>query len=435
VPDPGKPRWQNRDEAYTQDQPLLAQVRPVRPEQRATRITGRTWALGELAHATDDGFASSLLRGGVELRAENPFGDGGDLHLDAELDDKTETNDQLGADARVRRLSYVHGGTRFSRTRWEAGRFLQHGMPELGVLDGFEWSARRDNGHRYGASIGFLPELDDDFDSLDDLQVAAHYLWVDGPREQLTAGIGIQKTLHNGHGDRDLLIGKVRWLPGAGWDLDGTAWVDLYYGRDDIKGNGLEITQTLASLARRWEGGDGFQLSYRRLRFPELLRNGEFLPVLPAELADNRHDRLAFDAWSNIGERARLHGGISGWSDEEDDAGGAAELGLDVQEPWLERSRGDLTAFATLGRFDTVLGARLAYGQFTENGRWDLYYELSHHRLRRYPDDSDDLFQHRLGAVRSFALSGGFDVSLHADVHLWDEELAWSIGFQVHKSF
>jgi hypothetical protein len=435
VPAPDKPQWQNPDNEFTRDQPLLAQVRPVRPEQRELRISGRTWALGELAHSTDDGFASSLLRGGFALLAENPFGRGGELHADAELDYKTETNDQVGADARVRRLSYIEGGTRFSRTRWEAGRFLQHGMPEFGVLDGFEWTARRADGQRYGASIGFLPELDDDFDSLEDFQVAAHWLWVDGPREQLTAGIGLQKTLHNGHGDRDLIVGKLRWLPADGWDLNGTAWVDLYYGRDDVKGNGLEVTQALASLARRFESGDGFELSYRRLRFPELLRNGEFIPVLPGELADNRHDRLAFDAWTNASERTRLHGNVSGWSDEEDDRGGAAELGFDVQEPWLERSRGDLTAFATLGRFATVLGGRLSYGRFTENGRWDVYYELAHHHLRRYADDADDLFQHRLGAIRSFSVSGGFDVSLHADVHLWDEELAWTIGFQVHKSF
>ena len=86
------------------------------------------------------------------------------LHFDGEVDWLTEQNDESGLDLLVRRLSYAWGGTRFTAQRWEGGRFLQHGMPEFGVLDGIEWTRRRENGHRYGVSVGFLPEPDDGTD-------------------------------------------------------------------------------------------------------------------------------------------------------------------------------------------------------------------------------------------------------------------------------
>ena len=88
----------------------------------------------------------------------------------------------------IQRLSYFQGGTRFSEKRWEAGRFLQHGMPEFGVLDGFEWTHRREGGDQFGASVGFMPQPDDDYESFADFQLAAYYLWVADHREELTIG-------------------------------------------------------------------------------------------------------------------------------------------------------------------------------------------------------------------------------------------------------
>ncbi len=430
------PPWQNPDQAWSPDMPLLAQVRPQRPESRPARLSGRVWLIAELTGAPEDGgheLSNSLLRAGTALLYENPFGRGGALQLDAEIDYDTEVNDQAGFDLLTRQLSYHEGGTRFDATRWELGRFLHHVMPELGVLDGLEWSQRRDNGHRFGASVGYLPELNDDFESFEDFQLAAFYEWVVDPRGATTLAAGFQKSWHEGSPDRDLLVLDGRSLPGDGWDLQANAWIDFYHGRDDIKGSGIEVTQALVSAGRRMPSGNGFDLSYRHQRFPEMLRQ-EFQPLPANELADNRLDRLAGSGWIWSGTAARLHGQASAF-DDEDGTGGALDLGLERQQLFGAGGRGDVTLFGTAAPTESVLGARLSYGVLGEDRRWDAYYEISHHHQLGFPDDADDLFQHRFGVSHGFWTATGWNASFHADTVVWDTEVSWSLGCQVERSF
>lgn len=425
--------WENEDAGYKEGQPLLAEVRPVRPDQRPRRVTGRAYLSGELAQDSDDDWENSWLRAGTDLVIENPFGKGDGIALHFELDYLTEHDDQEGLDLLVHGFSYYRGGTRFDATRWEAGRFPQQGMPEFGVLDGFEWGRRRGNGHRYGASVGFLPEPDDDFESLSDLQVAGYYEWISGDREQLAFGGGYQKTWHDGEPDRDLLVAKVRYRPLDGWSFHGIAWVDFYTGSDDVKGPGLEVTQAIASLGRDWTGG-GVDLTYRRLRFPELLRQGEFLPPIATELANDRYDRLSLDFWKSLSSSgSRIHGHASGW-DDEDGSGGAGELGLEVRDFLIRRSRADLTAFASLADHEDVAGLRAALGQVSGSRRWDLLYEISEHHLDGFPSGINDLIQHRIRA--SFGGHGPrWDVTLYGEATLYDTELAWSVGLYLQRRF
>ena len=56
---------------------------------------------------------------------------------------------------------------------------------------------------------------------------------------RLSASAGFQKSWHNGDADRDLFVGKFHYLPLAGWDVHGTAWVDFYTSGDTKSGLGL----------------------------------------------------------------------------------------------------------------------------------------------------------------------------------------------------
>jgi len=360
------------------------------------------------------------------------------VHLDAELNYRTLTlpDEDGGSGARLRldRLSYRRGGTRFRSGGWEAGRFLQHGMPEFGILDGAEWTRRRDNGHRYGLSLGFLPELDYDFETLSDIQIAGFYEWVSGPREMVTATIGYQKTWHDGEPDRDLLIAKIRTLPIDGWDFHGIVWVDFYTGSDDIKGSGAEITQAIATVARRWKSGSGFNVSYEHWAFPELLRQGEFVPVQAAELARNRNDRLSLDAWWWWRDAVRVHAFAGGWHDE-DDTGGAAELGFEVRDFPILRGRGDLTGFVSRAQFEDIYGVRGTYGYHAERGYWELMYEISWHHIIDFEDDLDDLVQHRARISTGVYLPSRWNASLYFEATLWDQEFSWTLGITVQKDF
>jgi hypothetical protein len=428
------PLLEEKEQTWTPDMPLLTDMRPVRPSERPKRLTGRVYSIGAVTYTPGGGYSNSLFRLGTDLAYLNPFRKGGEFRFNGEAAYLTKPSDDTGsADLLVRRLSYFRGGSRFARDRWEAGRFLQSGVPEFGYLDGFEWGRRRGSGHRYGASIGFMPEPDDSFESFGDLQVAGFYEWVADPREQLTASLGYQKTWHDWQPDRDLVVGRLRYLPVRGWNFHGVVWVDLYTGSDELKGSGVEVTQAIAALGQRGTKS-GFDLTYRRLRFPELLRNGEFLPPLDAEIAGNRYDRLAFNGWWELRPKLRIDGFASGWNDE-DGNGGAGELELRAKDLLLDRSDASLAVFVSFAQFEDASGIRATYGRQEGRGRWDLFYEISEHHLTGFPNDRDDLLQHRIRASGSLMTGSGMDLSLFAEGLLWDIEFSWSLGFSFQRRF
>ncbi|MHC5063586.1 MAG: hypothetical protein ACYTG5_06395 [Planctomycetota bacterium] len=430
---PEHPGWRNKDEEYQEGMALLALVKPIRPEEREMEVSGHIYSTGSFAQTKGDGSHNSYFRGGANVDVLNPFGYGGGVNIDAEFDYRREVNDNTGVDLYAKRLSYWQGGTRFERTRWEFGRFLQYGMPEFGLLDGVEWGRRLDNADRIGASIGFMPELDDDLDSGDDFQFAAYYMWAADDRERLTATIGYQKTLHNGDTDRDLVVGKIRVLPTDGWDFHGSIWVDIYTGSDNLKDSALEVTMAVASLARRWDGA-GIDLTYRHSQFPDINRNNEFIYPGDAGIEDFRYDRLTFSGWQLWGKDTRVHTLLSGWDDERE-TGGSAELGWDFQELLADRSHTDFTAFGDLAKFSKVVGIRLNHGQFLDNGRWDFLYEISGHNFDHFPADANDLIQHRIRASRTLRLREDWLFTLHGDLFIFDDDASWAVGFDMNKSF
>lgn len=429
------PQWQNQDEGWSRDKPLLAQVRPIDPKDRRSQYGGRFFTYADLNYTSVDDFDNSIARTGVDTWLDNPFGRGGSLRFDGELNYKTEENGVDGVDLTVRELSYHEGGTRFSPTRWQVGRFLQADVPQFGLLDGAAWSQRRENGHTFGASIGFLPELNDDMDTGEDLQLALFYRWVNDESESMAATAAVQKTFHHGKPDRDLLVLDARRLPVDGWDLRGSVWIDFYTGnsRDDAKGRGVEITNAFASAGRRFDGGSGIDLSFRRLRFPAQLRQAH-QPITPAEIDHDVYDRLALTGWVWPTKDQRAHGQVSGFADE-DTEGAALELGLDTQGALLENGHLDVTVFGNAGRFANALGARVTVGRTTDNGHYDVFYELANHHFDGFATNRDDLLQHRVFASRSFTLDAAWSLTAHANAHFWDSDSAWSGGFFLQRSF
>ena len=433
-PVPDHPPWENRDETYEPGDPRLTGMRPVRPAERPRQMTGLAYAIADLTESPAGDLADSLFRLGADVWFENPFRRGGRLHIHGELDYLTETDEEEGVDLLLKRLSYQWGGTRFDEQRWEAGRFLQHGMPEFGVLDGVEWVRLRDNGHRWGVSAGFMPEPDDDFDSFTDLQFAAFYEYVSDAREQLTVALGFQKSFHNGEADRDLLVTRVRWLPAdRPWRFHGTVWVDFYTSGDPVKGSGIGLTQLIAVLGRAFGRDAAVDITVRHLEFPDIARK-EFLRPAPEAIDDNRYESVAVDGWRRLSTELKLRGHLSAYNDDSG-TGGAAELGAETEGLLLPRARVFLTVFASVARYEDVYGARGGFGRTEGRVRWDVFYEISLHHLAGVQDDRDDLIQHRVRASGGFGLDGGWDFAAHAEGVLYDSEFTWSIGLSVQKRF
>lgn len=433
-PPPEHPPWENKDEEWKPTKPLLTDVGSVKPKNRAPTISGRVYLLADLTAVLENDYTNSFVRAGTDLNLTNPFRKGGVLRINFEGAYLTESDEaDLEGDLLVRRLAYAWGGTRFHQNRFEFGRFLQFGMPEFGVLDGVEWDHRQSNGSSFGFTTGFLPETDEDFDTFEDFQFSGFYRWVSGPNERLTMRAGYQKSWHGTSADRDLVVAALRFLPEGGWDFDASFWVDFYTSSDDLKDKAVELTYALVTLRRRWETGSGFDLTYRHQRFPEIDRN-EFIPPEPAQITDDSLHRLGLTFWHPFTDTRQLHGFASVYTDE-DDTGGAADLGYEWKDLILDRSRLDVTIFVTIGAFEDVYGARLAYAKYTNSGSWDFFYDIGEHRLSGINDDQDDLIQHRLRLSGTYYVASTWDFSCYAETTIYDEEISWSIGFTLQKRF
>jgi hypothetical protein len=432
---PEHPPWKERRDEWSAREPLLARLEPVRPEQRARSVHGRLYSIADTILVNQDHRRDWLYRAGGDVTYDNVSGRADTLHVGAELNYRStvvpDGQDEHGFTLRLARLSYVRGGTRFAPERWEFGRFLHNGMPEFGVLDGVEWVRRTESGDRYGASFGFLPEPDPDFDTGADLQVAGFYRWLSDASEELSASLGFQKTFHHLAADRDLLVTNLRYLPPRGWTLYGTAWLDFYGSGEDTKPF-VEPTQVYLASGRRFAGGSTLELVYSHLAFPALERH-EFVPVDDAGLEDDHRERLALESRLAMARHFTFDGGVGLWTDE-DESGFDGEAGFAV-DGIGGNGYASLAAFATRGRFVTSLGARLGFGLALDASRFGLDYEIGANRLDGFSADNDDLPQHRLRLSGDLVGATGWSLALHAEGLLFDDEHALSAGFHLQKSF
>ncbi len=433
---PEHPPWENTDEEYTPGMPLLVEVDAVRPEDRAARISGRVYVTGDWIQTLDEDRRDYFLRMGTDVRSLNPFGRGGELHFDAEMNfrraDLPDLDDENASELRIDRISYERGGTRFSDTRFEVGRFLQEGMYEFGVIDGYEYAKSSVGGDAVGFSLGFMPEPDPDFQSGKDFQLAAWYHWEPADFSALTVDGGYQKTFHNGDADRDLFVLRLANLPDEGWDVHGTAWIDLYTSGDD-KDAGVELTQANLVTSRRFGEEGGLDISLTLTRFPDIERD-EFLPPEPLDLLDDENKRLGTSAWKRVTESTRVIGIAGVWADEEDE-GGDVEVGLEIDDFLLERSVTSFSVFDNHARFTDIVGARAGYRIHAGRGYWDLSVEAARQRQLGFSDALDNLPRIRARGSWGFRTGSGWDVSLYGEGETWDEDHAWSVGFFAQRYF
>jgi hypothetical protein len=435
---PEHPPWERTgDDGWDSKQPLLARVRPLRPYERDSRVSGRVYTIDDFNTNTEGNTKDVFLRMGASVLYENVFGKGGDLHVDGEVNyrktDVPDNDDAQSTHLRLDRLSYSWGGDRFSPNRFEVGRFLHHGVPEFGVLDGFEWDRRMEGGNTFGFSSGYLPEPDADMKTGRDLGFATWYRWVYDESEIFSMTGAYEKTFHNYDADRDLFIAKVEYLPGAGWTFNGTAWVDLYGDTDPAKGSGLELTQAYVTTGRIFESGSSLRFTYTHQAFPEIDRY-EFTPVTQKQLADDHNDRVAFYGRQAIGKWVGLSGRAGVWKDQTDE-GGDAEIGFDVEDLFFDGSRFEASGFGTHGRFTDDAGWRASISAINPHSIWRLGYEFTLNRIDGFQNDNNDIPQHRIGASWETHSQNGWDFSLNGALLLYDSETAVLTSLLLQKSF
>lgn len=423
------------DDAWQEGMPLLAGIEAVDPAKRTPLFSGRNYFILDQTWTSDKGRKDSFYRGGTDLVYENPFGKGGRLQFDAEYTYRAAHSSEMsGQDftkLRFDRASYLWGGDRFNSERREVGRFLLFGMPEFGVIDGFEFGQRLENGDRFGYSAGFLPEPTGHFESGHDAQVSAFYEWHPEEQDAMVVTLGVQRTFHSRASDRDLIVTKVSYQPTSGWDFHGTAWVDLYSEKDTEKPF-MELTHLLAVANRSYGREGGMSVSLRHWAFPETERY-QFLPVEDDQLKDDHSERVAWSGWKPLEDNKRIHGQVGLWLDE-DEVGGDLEVGVEKRGLYFQESRADLTGFLTAGEFSQVAGLRASYDWKAPHGRWRVFYSMSNQEQKGF-DQLDQLFQHWLSVSRDYYTDSGWSLNLRGETILFGDETSWSIGAYIQRSF
>lgn len=452
---PRAPRWARPDDGWDATEPLLARVRIEHPEERPRVIGGRVYAVGGGATTLDGERGHGYLRSGFDSFVLNPLGRGGELNLDAELDLRSsfvpQDDGQDDGHGRVRfdELSYRWGGTRFLSEGHQVGRFLLGTTPELGRLDGYEWTRRLPSGDRLGASAGYLVE--DSFDAATghELGFQGFYRWVPDQRERIGVTGAVQKTFRNGARDRErlLLKGDAAAYAGLGpWSLHGALIYDLHSTEDDLETGGGELSRAWLQGWRDWESSvpgerDGIRIHYRREGFVQAL-GSELPPLYAAGLVAERSDRVGAsgDFWMAPGERFFYSGGL--WKDS--DEGGIdveAGLGLDQLGERLGGMRGgygDLRLFASNGRSSSTFGFGASYGRrFEEDASmsWSLQYELLWNDRLGFSTEVDTSVQHRLRYLVDLGHFSMWRLAGNADLVLGGSNVGLVTGFLLTRSF
>jgi len=432
------PTWSRPPDDWQRDMPLLADARKREASDRATVWSGRYYTSAEWTDdRLDAGRKYLFARGGVDARATNPFGLGGEFHFDGEVNhrivDLPNTPKRSESRLRLDRLSWTWGGTREHALRWEVGRFLQHLFPEFGVIDGGEFDWRSNEGLQFGASLGLQPEPNADYASTDDRQAAVFAEYLAGERGAFELGAGFQRTWHKGKEDRNLIVARTRWRGASGFRFDSSVWVDLYGPEDTAKGSGAELTQFRIGGGYNSKEGNGYRISYNALRFPELLRF-QVSTVSAVELANNHNERIGFSGWRRLGSGTRLELRLNRWSDQ-DDSGGGVEVRSDWRDfPFRGASFG-LGLFADQGKFSSAYGLRANQSTALGNGFLRFSWESARYDQKDFFGTQAQLLQHLLRASWDFASVGGFSASLSLDLRLGDQQDSTTLGLYLQKGF
>ena len=431
-----EPAWSTPAEPADPTRPLLEQL-GTRPEEREPTWSGRTWLSSYVsAERAIRNSHSVFARAGIDLDGNNPFGYGGALHFRSEFDFRAFDAEGEASESepavRLERASYRRGGQRFETRRLEMGRFLQHGFPELGLLDGLEAQWGRPDRHRVGLSAGWLPEGTQELTTGNDFQLAAFYRGAAGGEALADTrwrwGAAVQQTWHDGEADRSLLLLQADWMRGA-WAWRNAAWLDYYDADDNGKEQGLE--PTLAYSLFHWsERSWGGSASLRHWRFPQLLRfqAGNFVLL---DLFEDRTTRGDVSLWWRTGARTRIRVRVDHWSSRDRDGSG-----IELRGSWTDLLAEGLTTSASIfqheGAFTDATGIRLDQSLPRWAGNWRLHAESVRFDERIADRDA---FEHELRAHWFGNLGPEWSMSLDLGWRFGEDQNSPSLSLFFSRSF
>lgn len=431
------PPWTRTEDERSPGQPLLVPTFRQRPDERPLDVHGRLFGQGDWSHNSTGEASSDYLLGrvGTRLEGSNVLGQGervrfaGELSTrQATLSDGPDTHDEVG---RIDQLAVAFGTEDWSPYGVEVGRFLSEHLPELGLIDGVEGVARFAGGLRAGGGLASYPRPFPARDTGEDMGAHVFVDYLADADRSLGAGVGFQKTWHDGAPDRDLFLLRVEARPGGGVSLFSTAKVDIYSSSDARKASGLELTEFLGQARLDGErAGIGLQAS--RFRWPDLKRR-EYQDLPDVLVRDGRLDRLSLTGWVRPMKSLRLNARADAWRDQARD-GTSLEVGGD----WFDLLGTDnslhVALFRSDGSYNSGPGARLRLSRRIGDADVSLGY-----RWHRYDVEGllagDETFTRQSLSLGADWSAGGLDWSLTAERWFGDREDAYAVSLFTQLRF
>ncbi len=442
---PAHPPWTRPPDKWDQGMPLLAPAYAQEPSERRPRVYGRMF--GQYLHTWNFSRSHnqySLGRIGTDLRIENPFRHGGGLHLDGEFSRRDlllgGRGNWIDSPGRIDRLSYYWGRGEDDPFRVQFGRFLQHEIPELGILDGAELICRTESGNRIGVSLGAMPEPFPDLKTGDDLQIAVFYRFVFDEEENLSAAVACQKTWHRGNPDRDLVVATLDYS-----STDGKFFVhesvlgDFYGSADNLKTDSFEITEAHISGNFRPHPDRGVGIHFAQIRWPQLLRR-EFLPILVEQMRNDWVVRYGLSTWRELTKTIHLDGRVDHWVDQDRKAGTTWDARVALRDWLFERGEVALSLYDSNGIFTSGLGGRVSLQKHFSSRSADQRSRVSvsvSYDVSEYDSltDSGGAIQQAVRATLDYQLPSGRSASLFANHWFGARQNSLAVGLFLQKRF
>ena len=430
--------WEAQNPSWDPNRPLLAPAFGTTPEERPGVTTGQIYTRFSGTFDQQSGGNSYLLASlGIDMRRTNPFGKGGEFAFSAEyfhrVNQVAGQPDDVTDDFSVRRLSYRIGGEEDNPTRWEFGRFLQHEFPELGLLDGVEWSQKTATGSVYGASFGAMPEPFPTMPKDDDVQAAVYYRWAADRERKFTWGNVYENTWHKGAQDRNLFISTVDWIASRVFSLHATAWIDYYGPGDTVKPDGFELTEFSGSGSWRTSERSSVNINVSSRKYPEMMRT-EFVSMTPDQLLNDHIERIG-GGWNGmIGTNTRASVRADFWQDQSD-TGATYDASIGWKD--LLWDRGELTLMGNYadGTYSSGPGGRITATKGWDSAFGTLAYSFTNYDQKSFDGTAATVANQSIFASVDFTLGKSWDLSIYADDRFGDQLDTWDVGLSLQLRF
>lgn len=435
---PDHPAWTHPEENWAPNQPLLAPAFGLAPEERPSRWRGRAWMQAQSTWDQQGGTRRYVFGNtGVDATLENPFGQGGTFRIDTSVWTRSADADGIGESSsetklRVRRLTYEFGGTEDAPTHWQFGRFLPSEFPELGLLDGLDWTRALDGGDRVGALLGAMPRPTSDLRTFDDVQAAVYWRHAFDDARRNTFGAAYQNTWHHGEQDRNLFLVDARLRPTDAVSWRTSAWIDLYGPGDTVK-DGAELTEFQTSANWQTTTTTGVGATYAHRVVPELLRD-EYTSYTATQLDRYRLDRVSAYGWWSATHELRFDGRVDHWTDQ-DDSGSTYEIGGALRDTLWDAGDVRASFFVADGSYSSGPGVRVGASRAFGRAFASLTYEFVDYEQKDVVGDLAQLGQHALYGTLDVPVFEGWDLSLTAERRFGDQQDSYGFGVLLQTRF